>query len=456
MSEETREFDNENQAAADQAAEAAADKAAENAADTSDDVVEAEAESIPEGTLVKTETELDPQDIEKEAESICRWGAARASVIVMTPFLGSLALMANEVYMVVRLGDLRGIELESSAITGLISSLGASFVGQTLFTLIPFPPLQVPMGVAITYAVGKAANAWLKAGQPKDMERIREIFEEAKKEGLARFKEFKEDPTRNLPLGDETKLKMKEKARPIFDKIKTTADEAADKVSSTYEDIRNSKEGPKGKVASVMNNVEEVADSVAEKLQPYKEIATRWISVQTWEQLRSGAIVVPYLDLSKGISEALKDSDFKLAGCSYYGDHKLSLSVENEKYGTITAVIGIEGFALNNTASYGRFKIYDFAVADNKLGELVVKLLGTRIIMSLVNAVFNMKTVSKDDLICTYNQNTLTVDFTDVIRKNKVSQYKIADRNLFDVVQLTALVPDEKGIHVCSKWTIKK
>ena len=72
------------------------------------------------------------------------------------------------------------------------------------------------MAVAITYGVGKAADAWLKAGQPKDMDRIKEIFEAARKEGIARFKEFKEDPTRNLPLGDETKDMMKEKAGPLL------------------------------------------------------------------------------------------------------------------------------------------------------------------------------------------------------------------------------------------------
>jgi uncharacterized protein (DUF697 family) len=450
MTEEIRDFD-QDRTDAGQAAGAAAGQPEENA---EENAVEAEVAPIPEAEAGRTQQEA--AAVEKEAEYICRWGAARASVIVMTPFLGSLALMANEVYMIVRLGDLRGIELESSAITGLIGSLGASFVGQTLFTLIPFPPLQVPMGVAITYAVGKAADAWLKAGQPRDTARIREIFEAARKEGLARFKEFRDDPAGRIPLGDETKLKVREKARPILDKIKKRADEAADKLSEVYVDIRNSDEGSKGRIAAVMSNVEEMADAMADKLQPYKELAMRWISAQTWEQLRSGALVIPYTDLSKGISDALKDSGFSLLSCTYEGEHKLALTVDHEKYGMLTAVIGIEGFAVNNAASYARFRIYDFAVADNKLGELVVKVLGTRIIMSLVNAVFNMKTVSRDDLICTYNENTLTVDFTDVIRKNKISQYKIADRNLFDIVQLTALVPEANGVHVCSKWTIKK
>ena len=44
------------------------------------------------------EKELQPVDIEWEAEKICRWGAARAGVIVVAPLVGTMALMANEVF----------------------------------------------------------------------------------------------------------------------------------------------------------------------------------------------------------------------------------------------------------------------------------------------------------------------------------------------------------------------
>ena len=57
-----------------------------------DDAVEAEARPMDEAP----DEELETVDIAHESEQIIRWGAARASVIVMTPFLGSLALMANE------------------------------------------------------------------------------------------------------------------------------------------------------------------------------------------------------------------------------------------------------------------------------------------------------------------------------------------------------------------------
>lgn len=400
-----------------------------------DDAVDAEVRPMDEASDGAAETE--PVDIAHESEQIIRWGAARASVIVMTPFLGSLALMANEVYMITRLCDPRGVELETGAIAGLVGSLGASFVGQTVFTMIPFPPLQVPMAVGITYAVGKAANAWLDAGQPDDLSQFKNLYEQARKEGMAKFREFTKDKRKDIPLGDERK-KVVDKARPLFDKLKNRADEAAVKL---------------GEVAENMGTyVEDLNLLVA----PFKEAASRWINAQDWEQLRRGELVVPYTDLAKGLGEAMKDSDFQFHDCQYKGEHQLQVTVEHEKYGSLTADVEIEALALNNTASYARFRIHDFAIADNKLGELLVRMLGTRIIMSLVNAIFNMTVVNRDDLICTFNDKSLTVDFTEVMAKSKVAQLKVKGYNLFDLVKLTGLVPEADGLHVYSKWGLKK
>ena len=94
-------------------------------------------------------------DTDKEAEDICRWAAARAGVIVVAPVVGTMTLMANEVYMITRLAKLRGIKLSESAVLGLLGSLGGAFVGQTLATLIPFAPVQIPVGMSVTYAVAR-------------------------------------------------------------------------------------------------------------------------------------------------------------------------------------------------------------------------------------------------------------------------------------------------------------
>lgn len=177
------------------------------------------------------------EDIEWEAEKICRWGAARAGVIVVAPLVGTMALMANEVYMITRLAELRGIKLEESAVLGLLGSLGGTFVGQTLMTLIPFAPIQIPVGVSVTYAVGKVANAWLKAGRPEDIAAFKEIFDEARSEAMKHAKDFANMDCKDTPLGDESK-RFNINSQKIFDNVTQKADQAETAVSDTWRDIK--------------------------------------------------------------------------------------------------------------------------------------------------------------------------------------------------------------------------
>ena len=133
-------------------------------------------------------------DTDKEAEDICRWAAARAGVIVVAPIVGTMTLMANEVYMITRLAKLRGIKLSESAVLGLLGSLGGAFVGQTLATLIPFAP-----------AVGKVGNAWLGAVCPDDLSAFKTTYEEALIDGIKMLGELKNMACKDKPLGDESR-----------------------------------------------------------------------------------------------------------------------------------------------------------------------------------------------------------------------------------------------------------
>lgn len=129
----------------------------------------------------------------------------RAGVIVVAPVVGTMTLMANEVYMITRLAKLRGVKLSESAVLGLLGSLGGAFVGQTLATLIPFAPVQIPVGMSVTYAVGKVANAWLAAGCPEDLSAFKSTYEEARIEGIKMLGELKNMACKDKPLGDESR-----------------------------------------------------------------------------------------------------------------------------------------------------------------------------------------------------------------------------------------------------------
>ena len=380
------------------------------------------------------EKELQPVDIEWEAEKICRWGAARAGVIVVAPLVGTMALMANEVYMIMRLGELRGVKLEESAVLGLLTSLGATFVGQTLVTLIPIAPIQVPVGVSVTYAVGKAANAWIKAGRPEDIAEFREVYESARKEGMKHSEDFEKMDCKDTPLGDESKrfelheLKeaLRNKSGNLFSKIEKHADRAETVLSE--------------KIASV-----------SERLRPLKDKGQLWFSAQKWEQLSQGGLVVPYDEIVDYVRQSLAGSEFTLQSLAYVAPDLLRLELQHATHGTLELLLQVEVFNVDAESAFTRLKLVDFAVTDNDFAQLVVELMGSKLIMAIVDLVIDRVDIDADSVTTKYEQGSISVDFTAALQQSRLQQKKVLDRSLFDVVHLVELVPQADGVLVKAK-----
>ena len=146
---------------------------------------------------------IDDRMREEEAESLCRWAAARAGVIVVAPLLGTMSLVANEIYLIIKLGKVYGEEISEQAAVSVLGSLGAYFVGSTLTTLIPFPPMQIPVAVGTTYALGRVVTEWLKTGKPKDMTPFKKVYDDAMSMAKKNIDIFKDNPKKDEPLGDE-------------------------------------------------------------------------------------------------------------------------------------------------------------------------------------------------------------------------------------------------------------
>ena len=85
-------------------------------------MTEAKHENIDE---VKVGEVIDDRMREEEAESLCRWAAARAGVIVVAPLLGTMSLVANEIYLIIKLGKVYGEEISEQAAVSVLGSLGA-------------------------------------------------------------------------------------------------------------------------------------------------------------------------------------------------------------------------------------------------------------------------------------------------------------------------------------------
>ncbi|SUP43006.1 YtxH domain-containing protein [Veillonella criceti] len=159
----------------------------------------------PEGTLAAVEAELANRDA--EIETICRWAAARAGVLVMAPKLSTTALIANDAYMVSRIAAVYGHTATAGAIIGFLGGLGGSLVSALLTSVLPTPKLKIPLAVCLTYAVGKCAKTWVEGGMPMpgDFSEYRERLVEIIDYNKTTIKALMDSPMKSQPLGDEGK-----------------------------------------------------------------------------------------------------------------------------------------------------------------------------------------------------------------------------------------------------------
>ena len=144
-------------------------------------------------SLPEVEVEvIDNRD--KDAEALIKWGAARAGVIVITPFLGTVALIA-----------IYGEKIARKSVLAFLGALGGTVFGNLVATLLPLPFVQMPIAISVTYGVGKAAQRWIKDGQPDNLKPYIAVFEVQKEEGQEVINEIQDNPNKDIPLGDEKK-----------------------------------------------------------------------------------------------------------------------------------------------------------------------------------------------------------------------------------------------------------
>ena len=399
--------------------EAAGDPAAEEAADKKEEKAEIEP--------------LEDIDTEWEAEKLCRWGAARASVLVVAPVFGTMALIANEVYMITRLADLRGVKISEGTALGLLGSLGATFIGQSVFTLLPIPAIQIPLAVSITYGVGKAANAWLKAGRPEDVASFREVFEKARKEGADNADTFSNMDCKDEPLGDESKKfdlnalkeKMKNvKGEDVFAGVKTTADKAESTISQKIKDFND----------RIVN--------------PLKTKSDRWISAQNWQQLSRGELVIPYSEIKMYMTKALAGSDFALLDIGFLAPDYLRMNLQHNTYGTLELKLSVLDFYVDQNEANAHIKVEGFDIFNNEFASLVVNTVGDKLIVAIIDLIFDRVTIENKDVEITYENGVIGLDFTKTLQESKIGKTRFLKKSVLDVLHLTNLSVMEEGLKV--------
>lgn len=374
---------------------------------------------------------LEDIDTEWEAEKICRWGAARSSVLVVTPLLGTMALIANEVYMISRLADLRGIKLSEGAALGLLASLGATFVGQSVFTLLPIPVIQIPLAISITYGVGRAANAWLKAGRPEDIAAFREVYEKARKEGAENADTFSNMDCKEEPLGDESrtfdlqalKKQVKNmKTEDVFNNMKNKADKAENTLSQKI----------KGFNERIVN--------------PLKNKSDRWISAQNWQQLSRGELVIPYSEIKQYMTRSLAGSDFALLEAGFLAPDRLRMSLQHNTYGILELKLSVLDFYVDQQEACAHIKVEGFDIFNNDFASLVVNTVGDKLIIAILDMAFDKVTIENKGVVTTYEDGVIGLDFAKTLHESQLGKTSFLKKSVLDVVHLTNLSVVGEGL----------
>ena len=175
------------------------------------------------------------EDRDLKVETLCRWAAARAGAIVIAPLVGTVALMANEVYLVSRIARIYDVKLTERAVLAFLGAMGSQMAGNLLTTLIPFSVIQVPVAVGITYSLGRVTQRWLRDGMPSDMTPYIEMFVEWKEKAKEQVEKLKDNPLKNVPLGDETKDFFAKWGNAAKDAVM----DAKDKGQELYHNVRS-------------------------------------------------------------------------------------------------------------------------------------------------------------------------------------------------------------------------
>ena len=175
------------------------------------------------------------EDRDLKVETLCRWAAARAGAIVIAPLVGTVALMANEVYLVSRIARIYDVKLTERAVLAFLGAMGSQMAGNLLTTLIPFSVIQVPVAVGITYSLGRVTQRWLRDGMPSDMTPYIEMFGEWKEKAKEQVEKLKDNPLKNVTLGDVTKDFFAKWGNAAKDAVM----DAKDKGQELYHNVRS-------------------------------------------------------------------------------------------------------------------------------------------------------------------------------------------------------------------------
>lgn len=129
---------------------------------------------------LKARIEHYERQADKLADEAINGGAGTAALIAIipVPFADMPMLIANQAYMIIKIGKAYGISVSGAMIATFLGTVGASIAGMTLAEL--FPVGKIFIAGAITYGVGKSAKAWFKSNMTAREKELKKVYASSK------------------------------------------------------------------------------------------------------------------------------------------------------------------------------------------------------------------------------------------------------------------------------------
>ena len=173
-----------------------------------------------------------------------------------------------------------------------------------------------------------------------------------------------------------------------------------------------------------------------------------WISVQNWDQLSKGELVIPYSEIKTYLIQNMAGGDLALLDLGFNAPDQLNIGLQHKDYGTLKVDLSIIDFYTDAVNASTHIKVEGFSVEDNQLASLVVKLLGDKLILAVLGAAFDNAEIKEGGIVTTYDNNDkiISIDFAKVLQDSKLSKNKIMNKSVLDVLHLLNLTPTGDGL----------
>lgn len=144
--------------------------------------------------------------------------------------------------------------------------------------------------------------------------------------------------------------------------------------------------------------------------------------------------------------------EIDITDLKYAGDGKFMIEVRHVKHGTVQMSLSIPEFNVSSARSYAKIAIDGFSVDDNAMAEVMVKVLGQKIILSVFGLIFNRMSLVKNGVTTEYAGCAVTIDFTKAINGSKLGMMRVMGRKMLKLVTLSQLLSKEDGFPLKAKF----